>query len=144
MAHSGEELMRVYIIYLFICFCSSSASFFFFLCFFFLFLLPASSSWGRLPFLAGEVGCLFWQEVGCLFLAGKVGYLFFFLQEVGCLFGRIIFPRGVDIACMCEGCSGGGVFFFFFFFLWSVMDLTKDESPHTGYTLGWCLLLPLA
>ena len=39
----------------------------------------ASSSWVRLPLLAGEV-C-------CLFLAG-------------------FFPHGGDIACMCEGCGG--------------------------------------
>ena len=77
-----------------------------FFCFFFLLLLPLpllpasspsfSCSWGRLPFLAGEVSCLF--------LAGELNCLFW--QEVGCLFGRI-FQRGGDIACMCEGCSGG-------------------------------------
>ena len=71
-------------IYLFI-FSSSASSFFFFLP---LLLLPAcSSSWGRLPFWAGDVDCLFGQEVDCL--SGR------------------IFPRGGDIACMCEGCSGG-------------------------------------
>ena len=63
-----------------------------FFCFFLLLsllLLPASSSWGRLPFLAGEVGCLYLAGVRLPSLAGKVGCLFW--QEVGCLFGRIIF-----------------------------------------------------
>ena len=105
MAHSGEELMRVYFIISFYFLLSihfvllllsssfsassSSASSSCF-SFFFLFFLGVGCHFGRrgkLPFLAGEVNCLFWQEVGCLF-------------------GRI-FLRGGDIACMYEGCSGG-------------------------------------
>ena len=82
VAHFGEELMRVYTIYyhFFLSFiiyllCSSASSFFFFLCFFFcffFFLLLIRLLFlhifylvllgGRLPFLAGEVSCLFWQE----------------------------------------------------------------------------------
>ena len=46
----------------------------FFFCFLFLLLsllLPASSSWGRLPLLAGQVACLILPgEVECLSLAG--------------------------------------------------------------------------
>ena len=80
-----------------------------------LLLLPASSSCGRLPFLAGEVSCLF--------LAGEVDCLFW--QEVGCLFGRIFFRvwRWYHV----WGLQWRS-------FLCSVTDLTKDESPHTGYT----------
>ena len=88
-----------YFIFFIHSFCSS-----FFLCFFFLLLLllgvdcPFGRS-GRLPF---------WGRRYTAFLAG------FFLHDC-------------DIACMCEGCSGG-------IFLWSVTGLTKDESPHRGYT----------
>ena len=117
MAHSGEELKNaglhyylfIYLfIYLSIFFCSSQFFFFLLLS---LLLLPASSSWGRLPFLAGEVGCLFWQEVGCLFLAGKVGCVFW--QEVGCLFGRIIFR----VVVILRACVRVAVAEFFCFFL---------------------------
>ena len=88
VAHSGEELMRVYTIcyYLFyyVFFVVVVALLLLLLSSSFrllsLLLLPASSSCGRLPFLAGKVGCLF-------FLAGEVDCLFW--QEVGCLFGRI-------------------------------------------------------
>ena len=98
----GSTLFIIIFYYLFILF----------FCFFFLLLsllLPllrlhasflssfSCSSWGRLPFLAGEVSGSFF---------GRRGKQSFFWQEVGCLFGRI-FPRGGDIACMCEGCSGG-------------------------------------
>ena len=62
-------------IYLFVyLFCSSSASSFVLLS---LLLLPASSSWGRLQFLAGEVGCNFWQEKWAAFF-GRKGRLPFF------------------------------------------------------------------
>ena len=112
--------MRDYTIFFFffyvllIHFCSSSASYFFFLfCFFFLLLLLLGvgchfSRRVRLPFLAGEVDCLFWQEVGCRF-------------------GRI-FLRVVVILRACLRVAVAE-------FLLSVTDLTKDESPHTGYTL---------
>ena len=92
----------------------------FFFCFFFLLLslllLHASSSWDRLPFWAGEVGCLFF---------GRRGRLSFW-QEVGCLFGRIFF-RVVVILRACVRVAVAE-------FLCSDTDLTKDESPHTGYT----------
>ena len=81
-----------------------------------LLLLPASSSCGRLPFLAGEVGCLFFGRRGRLpFLAG------------GRLPFRQNFFRVVVILRACVGVAVAE-------FLCSVTDLTKDESPHTGYT----------
>ena len=116
MAHSGEELMRVYTIcyyyyFFLICiihlFCSSSsASSFVFFRLLSLLLLPSSSSCGRLPLFGrrGRLPFFLGRRGGLPFLAG--GRLLF-RQEVCCLFGRIFFQRGGDIACMCGGCSGG-------------------------------------
>ena len=126
VAHSGEELMRVYTIYyifflsfIIYLFCSFASSFFFFLCFFFcffFFLLLLRLLFlhifflvllgGRLPFLAGEVNCLFWQEIGCLF---------------GRIFRMVVILRVCVRGAVAE-------------FLWCVTDLTKDGSPRTGYT----------
>ena len=58
MAHSGQELMRVNTIYYY-AFLLLLIYFALVLFLLSLLLLPAASSWGRLPFLAGEVGCLF-------------------------------------------------------------------------------------
>ena len=106
--------------YLFIYSSSAASSFCFFFCFFFLLLLlllllllpplGVGCHFGRrvrLPFLAGEVDCFFWPEVGCL-----VGGIFFRV---------VVILRACVRVAVAE-------------FLWSVTDLTKDESPHTGYT----------
>ena len=66
----GSTLFIIFVMYLFILF---------FFCFFFLLLslllLPASSSWGRLPFLAGEVGCLILAgEVDCFFAGSRLPF----------------------------------------------------------------------
>ena len=111
-AHAGlQYLLLFFIMYylfvlLFFCF-FFRLLFVFFICFFLL-LLPASSSssWGRLPFLAGEVGCLF--------LAGEVHC--FFWQEVGCFLGRIFF-RVVVILRACVGVAVAEFFFFFYSYM---------------------------
>ena len=100
-----------YLFLLFFCF-FFRLLFVFFLCFFLLLLLLLVVGChydrrGRLPFLAGEVDCLFWQEVGCLF--------------------RQDFFRVVVILRACVRVAVAEI-------LCSVTDLTKDESPHTGYT----------
>ena len=94
--------ISIFFIFIYL-FCSSpSASSFIFLCFFFLLLLGVGCL-----FLAGEVDCLFWQEVG--FLLGRI------------FFRMVVILRACVRVAVAE-------------FLWSVTDLTKDESPHTGYT----------
>ena len=96
----------------------------FFFCFFFLLLLLSSSpspSW--LFFFLGYTAS-FGRKGSLSFLAGELDCLF--SQGVDCLFGNI-FYRVVVILRACVGVAVAE-------FLWSVTDLTKDESPHTGYT----------
>ena len=75
--------------------------------------------------MAGEVGCLFGRRGRLPFLAGEVDCLF--LAGGRLPFRQDFFFRVVVIlrACMRVAVAE---------FLCSVTDLTKDESPHTGYT----------
>ena len=60
-----------------------------------LLLILLSSSWGRLPYLAGGVDCFFGR-----------GSRPFFTGDVGCLFGRI-FSAWWWYCVHCEDCCGG-------------------------------------
>ena len=118
VAHAREELRWLHTIYchylIIYLFCSSSVScFFFFLCFFLLLLLL-------------RVGCHFWQESSLPFLAGEVECPF--LAGGRLPFRQVFFHVVVILHAYVRVAVAE------FFCVWSVADLTKDESPHIGYT----------